>query len=138
VNYLSNVSNYSPDQSHRAPADFVWRRHFEVFPPFSARLVIHYPDDKQLWILNAASPVSARRTRLFCPIARNFDQDGSVVALKEFNHRVFNEDRVLVENQRPEDLPLDLGSEISIPADRTSVEYRRLLKQMGLSLVYCG
>ena len=138
VNYLSNVSNYSPDQSHRAPADFLWRRTFDVFPPFTARLVIDYPDAKQLWILNAACPVSARKTRLFCPIARNFDQDGSVSALREFNHRVFNEDRVLVENQRPEDLPLDLGSEISIPADRTSVEYRRLLRQMGLSLVYCG
>jgi hypothetical protein len=28
--------------------------------------------------------------------------------------------------------------EISIPADRTSVAYRRLLKRMGLSLRYAG
>ena len=138
VNYLSNVSNYGPDQSHRAPADFVWRRTFDVFPPFTARLIIDYPDHKQLWILNAACPVSARHTRLFCPIARNFDKETSVEALREFNDKVFNEDRVLVESQKPEDLPLDLGSEISIPADRTSVEYRRLLKQMNLSLVYSG
>ena len=46
--------------------------------------------------------------------------------------------RVLVENQKPEDLPLDLSLEISIPADRISVAYRRLLKHMGLSLVYAG
>lgn len=138
VNYISNVSNYSPDQSHRAPADFLWRRTFDVFPPFAARLVIDYPEDKQLWILNAVCPLSARQTRLFCPIARDFDKETSVEAVREFNQRVFNEDRVLVEGQRPEDLPLDLGSEISIPADRTSVAYRRLLKDMKLSLVYTG
>jgi vanillate O-demethylase monooxygenase subunit len=138
VHYLSHVSNYGPDQADRVPADFLWRRTFEVFPPFCATLRVDFPDAKSLWILNAASPVSARETRLFCPIVRNFDLDGSVAAFREFNHRVFEEDRVLVENQKPEDLPLDAGAEIAIPADRTSVAYRRLLKQMGLSLVYAG
>jgi vanillate O-demethylase monooxygenase subunit len=136
VNYLSNVSNYPVDQSHLAPADFLWRRTFDVFAPFSARLVVDYPEQKQLWILNAASPVSARQTRLFCPLARNFEQDAPIEPIRGFNRRVFNEDRVLVECQRPEDLPLSPALEISIPADRTSVSYRRILKQMGLSLVY--
>lgn len=136
VHYVSNVSNYGPDQRHLAPADFLWRRTFEVFPPFSARLVVDFPDDRKLWILNAASPVSARKTRLFCPLARNFDKDTPVEAVREFNLRVFNEDRVLVEAQHPEDLPLDLSLEVHIAADRTSVAYRRILKQMGLSLVY--
>jgi vanillate O-demethylase monooxygenase subunit len=138
VHYVSDVSNFGPDQRDRAPPDFLWRRTFEVFPPFAARLVVDYPEGRQLWILNAVCPVSARKTRLYCPIARDFDKDSPVEALREFNARVFNEDRVLVENQKPEDLPLDLGQEISIPADRTSVAYRRLLKQMGLSLVYAG
>ncbi len=134
--YVSTVSNYGPDQRHLAPEDFLWRRTFEVFPPFCARLVVDFPEDKQLWILNAASPVSARQTRLFCPIARNVDLQVPVEAVREFNLKVFNEDRVLVEGQRPEDLPLDLGLEVHIAADRTSVAYRRVLKQMGLSLAY--
>jgi phenylpropionate dioxygenase-like ring-hydroxylating dioxygenase large terminal subunit len=138
IDYTSNVSNYAPDQAHRAPADFLWRRTFDVFPPFTARLVVDYPDARQLWILNAVCPVSARRSRLFCPIARNFDLHVAVQAVRDFNARVFNEDRILVESQKPEDLPLDLGSEISIPADRTSVAYRRLLREMGLSLVFTG
>jgi len=138
VVYISSVSNYGTDDQHRAPADFQWRRTFQVFPPFSATLIVDYPQDKQLWILNAASPISARQTRLFCPVARNFDLDIPVQAVREWNNRVFNEDRILVENQKPEDLPLDLSLEISIPADRTSVAYRRLLKHMGLSLVYAG
>ena len=138
IDYRSNVSNYGPDQSHRAPADFVWRRTFDVYPPFAARLVIDYPDSKQLWILNAVCPMSARRSRLFCPIARNFDTDAPAQSVRDFNARVFDEDRVLVECQKPEDLPLDLGSEVSIAADRTSVAYRRLLRDMELSLAFTG
>jgi phenylpropionate dioxygenase-like ring-hydroxylating dioxygenase large terminal subunit len=138
VHYVSDVSNYGEAERHRAPPDFRWRRTFEVFPPFSATLTVDYPRDKQLWILNAACPISARQTRMFCPIARNFDLDVPIQAVREWNDRVFNEDRALVENQKPEDLPLDMSLEVSIPADRTSVAYRRLLKGMGLSLVYAG
>ena len=138
VEYLSNVSNYGPALRHLAPDDFLWRRTFELFPPFAARLVVDFPDDGQLWILNVASPVSARQTRLFCPLARNVDLKTPVEAVREFNLRVFNEDRVLVESQRPIDLPLDTGLEVHIAADRTSVAYRRLLKQMGLTLAYAG
>lgn len=136
--YVSNVSNYGPDLRHLAPDGFLWRRTFEVFPPFCARLVVDFPHDGQLWILNAASPISARQTRLFCPIARNVDLETPVEAVRAFNLRVFNEDRVLVESQRPIDLPLDGGSEVHIAADRSSVAYRRLLKQMGLTLAYAG
>jgi len=138
VEYLSKVSNFGPDQRERAPADFLWRRSFEVYAPFAARLVVHFPDEQKLWILNAASPVSARKTRLFCPLVRNFDKDTSIEAVRAFNLRVFEEDRVLVEAQRPEDLPLNLALEVHIAADRTSVAYRRVLKRMGLSLMYTG
>ncbi len=82
--------------------------------------------------------MSARKTRLFGPLARNFDQETSVEAVRAFNLQVFNEDRELVESQRPEDLPLNLALEVHIAADKTSVAYRRLLKRMGLSLVYTG
>jgi vanillate O-demethylase monooxygenase subunit len=138
VEYASTVSNYPPEQRSRAPADFLWRRTFEIYPPFAARLVVDYPEAKQLWILNAASPTSARKTRLYCSIARNFDRETSVDAVREFNLQVFNEDRILVEAQRPEDLPLNLALEVHIAADRTSIAYRRLLKTMALSLAYTG
>jgi phenylpropionate dioxygenase-like ring-hydroxylating dioxygenase large terminal subunit len=134
--YLSSVSNYPRELQHRAPADFPWLRVFEVFPPFAARLIVHFPEGGRLWILNAACPISARKTRLFCPLARNFDKDGSIEAVHEFNFRIFNEDRVIVESQRPEDLPLDIQMEAHIAADRTSIAYRKLLKEMGLGTQY--
>lgn len=134
--YTSAVSNYPHGLQHLAPPDFQWLRVFEVFPPFTARLIVHFPNGGRLWILNAASPVAARKTRLFCPVARNFDKDGNVEDVYRFNLQIFNEDRVVVESQHPEDLPLDTQFEAHIPADRTSIAYRKLLKEQGLGQNY--
>jgi phenylpropionate dioxygenase-like ring-hydroxylating dioxygenase large terminal subunit len=136
AHYLSSMSNYPKPLRDLAPEGFQWLRVFEVFPPFSARLTVHFPDGGLLWILNAASPISARKTRLFCPLARNFGKDGPLEDVYAFNTQVFNEDRVIVESQKPEDLPLDLQMEAHIPADRTSIAYRRILKEMGLGAMY--
>ena len=132
--YDSDISNFAPDEGHRAPEGFVWRRTFEVFPPFTARLVVDFPHSQQLWILNAVSPISARRIRMFCPQARDFDTDQPVEPVQAFNLRIFEEDRVMVESQRPIDLPLTPGDEGHIAADRTSIAYRKLLRDMGLEL----
>lgn len=42
----------------------------------------------------------------------------------------------MVENQKPEELPLDLMAEAHIMADKTSIAYRKLLKEMGLGKHY--
>ena len=48
-------------------------------------------------------------------------------------HVINAEDKPMVEEQHPEDLPLDLRDEIHIPADRLSIEYRRaLVSKFGL------
>ena len=44
----------------------VCRIDFEVFPPFSARLIVHFPNGGRLWILNAASPVALRLATVSC------------------------------------------------------------------------
>ncbi len=83
--------------------------------------------------MNAASPVSEHKTRLFAPIARNFDQHLPVADVYEFNRRIFEEDRRIVESQRPQRLPLDMSVEMHIPADASSIAYRRGLKRFGLT-----
>ncbi len=134
--YLSSMSNYPKGQQDRAPKDFMWMRDFQVYPPFSATLTVHFPEGGRLWILNAATPMHARKTRLFVPLARNFDLHVPVEDVHAFNLQIFNEDRVMVESQRPEDLPLDIQMEAHIAADRTSIAYRKLLKEMGLGALY--
>jgi phenylpropionate dioxygenase-like ring-hydroxylating dioxygenase large terminal subunit len=132
--YWSDVSNYPKRLHHLAPPGFRWLRVFHVYPPFTASLTVHFPGPDRLAILNAASPVAARKTRLFVPIARNFDTTGSLEDIYAFNAQIFAEDQEIVERQRPEELPLDLMAEMHIAADRSSVNYRRLLTQLGLTL----
>ena len=134
--YVSNVSNFPKGLQHRAPADFQWRRVFDVFLPFAAILRVHFPQGGRLCILNAPSPISARKTRLFSPLCRNFDQDQPLEPVYEFNRQIFSEDKEVVEAQYPEDLPLDLRAEYHIPADKTSIAYRKGLAELGLSKAY--
>jgi phenylpropionate dioxygenase-like ring-hydroxylating dioxygenase large terminal subunit len=132
ADYISDVPNFPHGLGLTAPEGFLWRRYFEIELPFSPRLTIFFPGGKRLSIFNAASPISARRTRLFVPIVRDFDTDGPPEPVYEFNRRIFEEDRAIVENQHPEDLPLDLMAEAHIAADRSSIAYRRGLAALGL------
>ncbi len=134
--YRSTVPNYPKGVPDTAPEGFVWLREFDVYPPFTARLIVHFPDKDRLWILNAACPVSARETRLFVPIAQNFNHEVPAEAIHAFNAQIFAEDQAMIEIQKPEDLPLDLSEEAHFPADRSSTAYRRALARMGLGFNY--
>lgn len=136
--YWSNVSNYPKSIRHLEPPNFRWLRVFEVHLPFTATLTIYFPGEGRLHIMNAATPVSARRTQLFVPLLRNFDITGPVDDVYAFNAQIFAEDQAIVEAQDPIDLPLDLTEEAHFAADRTSIGYRKLLKAMGLSLRPAG
>jgi phenylpropionate dioxygenase-like ring-hydroxylating dioxygenase large terminal subunit len=45
---------------------------------------------------------------------------------------IFEEDRAIVESQRPELLPLDLQAELHLRSDRVAIAYRMWLRQLGL------
>jgi phenylpropionate dioxygenase-like ring-hydroxylating dioxygenase large terminal subunit len=136
ADYISTVSNYAHGYKHLNPPGFMWHRRFEVFVPFTAKLTVTFPGGGLLHIMNAASPVSARKTRLFVPICRNFDKDSPIEQTLDFNYQVFAEDIAIVEQQFPEDLPLDLHAEAHFPADRSSITYRKCLAAIGLGRSY--
>ena len=136
VEYWSTVGNYAIGSVDYSEPGFLWLRHFRMHLPFTATLEIHFPDGGRLVIMNAASPVSARMTRMFAPICRNFDTDQPEAAVHEFNRIVFEEDRAIVEVQKPENLPLDPRLEVNVPADRSSIAYRRALRGLGLGTFF--
>ena len=45
---------------------------------------------------------------------------------------IFEEDRAIVEGQRPELLPLDLQAELHLRSDRMAIGYRTWLRRLGL------
>ncbi len=104
----------------------MWKRTFEVYPPFSAVLTVDFPESGVLKILNTCCPISSNKTRLFVPLTRNFDQTGDLEKVYAFNAQIFAEDQDMVESQKPEELPLDLMMEAHFEADRSSTTYRRI------------
>jgi phenylpropionate dioxygenase-like ring-hydroxylating dioxygenase large terminal subunit len=128
ADFASRIGNVSDP----AAAQQTWRRVYQLHLPFTAHLAIDFPAGGRLVVFNAACPVSARRTRVFAVAARNFDRDQPVADLIAFQQKVYAEDQRIVERQNPEDLPIDLGEEVHVKADRTSVEYRRQLGRLGL------
>jgi len=134
--YISTVSNYTKENRRKEPPGFKWLRVFDVYPPLAARLIIYFPNGGTQWILNVPCPISARKTRLFSPMARNFDKDAPLESFYELNLQIFTEDAEMVENQKPEELPIDLTSEAHIAADKTSINYRKFLMQLGMGENY--
>jgi len=62
-----------------------------------------------------------------------FDDENSDKSMLHFQQMIFVQDRSILENQRPVRLPLSPRGEQAIPADRTSMVYRRWLRDKGLS-----
>jgi len=136
IKYRSEEGNYlRQDGTEYTPGDGVLRV-FDVTLPFSARLVVHMPDGARLAILNSASPISIRKTRLFPVLMRNYDLGEPVEPFIAYNNKIFDEDRDVVQAQCPEDLPMDQMEEVHIRADRTSIAYRQELARLGLGRSY--
>jgi vanillate O-demethylase monooxygenase subunit len=128
ADFTSHAGNIS-DPGATAQA---WRRVYNLHLPFTAHLVVHFPSGGRLAMLNASCPVSARKTRIFPIVARNFDLAQPVEDVIAFQERIYAEDQAVVERQNPEDLPIDLTEEVHVRADLTSVTYRRQLGTLGL------
>jgi hypothetical protein len=103
--------------------------------PFLVQLTIAYPEKgegRAHVAFDIASPVSARETNIFFVAARNFDPHVPAKEIIAYDLSIAAEDRPVVEGQRPEELPLDLGEELHVQADSVTIAYRRRLRELGL------
>lgn len=110
-------------------------RHYRLTLPFTLEISVldNADPDKRVSMLFPSSPVSARRTRHWFISVRNHDLDIPNSKLMEQDVGVFFQDRRIVENQFPEELPLDIREELHLKrADKPALEYRRLLQKIGV------
>jgi phenylpropionate dioxygenase-like ring-hydroxylating dioxygenase large terminal subunit len=76
-------------------------------------------------------PLTETITRAWIILALpNFEQ--SEQELRDFQDTIFMQDKPIVENQRPQRLPLMQGAEVSVACDRMSLAYRNYLRESGL------
>jgi phenylpropionate dioxygenase-like ring-hydroxylating dioxygenase large terminal subunit len=106
---------------------------YTLSPPFATKLGVLAPDGRILDIYDIASPETARQTRVYMLMSRNYDLGDPAAPAIDYQLFVNKEDLPVVEDQYPEDLPLDLREEVHISADRMSIAYRKRLVAIGLS-----
>ena len=85
---------------------------------------------------STSSPAGRRpdRTTGFLAIGRNYNLEQPDSVLQEFEDVIFEQDRRIVESQRPERVPFDLADELHLTFDAVAVAYRRAMRANGLAL----
>jgi vanillate O-demethylase monooxygenase subunit len=102
--------------------------------PFTLFHGNYSPDGTEVLDLFLTSPVDEGECVRFMVVWRNYAQSEPDEKFIKFTLTVWEQDRVLVENQRPEQVPVDLHEELHLRGpDGPSVVYRRMLNQIGLS-----
>ncbi len=106
---------------------------YQLTFPFSSIILIQPNDSWYIqYFADTVCPVSAHETRIFQVATDTTGAPDETFLIKE-SLMINDEDKPLVENQHPEDLPLGIMDEVHIPADRMSVAYRRaLVRKFGL------
>jgi phenylpropionate dioxygenase-like ring-hydroxylating dioxygenase large terminal subunit len=83
-------------------------------------------------MINFVTPVDENTSDSWVIMALNYSPETTDLALREFQDKVTGQDIGIVESQRPELLPLDLQTELHLKSDRTTIAYRRWLRNIGL------
>jgi phenylpropionate dioxygenase-like ring-hydroxylating dioxygenase large terminal subunit len=91
------------------------------------------PDGTEIQDLFFSSPVTDDTCVRFMVVWRNYSFEQPTENFVNFTKTVWEQDRVLVENQRPEQVPIDLNEELHLRGpDGPSVVYRRMLGEIGV------
>ena len=83
-------------------------------------------------IVLSMTPIDPDKSIAWVLIASNYEEKYSEAQIRESSLALIGQDLRVIETQRPKLLPLDVDAEVHLPADRTSIQYRKWLKQLGM------
>lgn len=129
--FTDNVKNQAVSDTTEESATYGAMKRYRVFVPNAMKLnsAAGESEDYVLWVCLA--PVSQTRTRCFTYQGRNYGLDDGA-GFRAFAELINEQDRPIVESQRPAKLPKDLSAEMYVKgADRASLEYRRWLYEIA-------
>lgn len=105
----------------------------QITLPFTVRQVRTDPDGGRHVVFLAVRPTTAKTLRRFVYKMRDYDLDAPDDRFIEKSNIVAAQDRAIVEEQRPEELPVDLAEEMHVRGpDDPAVVYRRALRDIGI------
>ena len=122
------------DETADATHAVSYRRHYIVTRPFSVYQSKVESDGKSEALIFVCQPLSAGECHRFMFVTRNYAGGSCAGATNaDLQDLLAEQDRGIVENQRPEELPLDLAEELHIKGpDAVALAYRRFLGELGV------
>ena len=122
---------WQPDPDGTGEAALV-NYHYWVDGPLTAGFVKSH-GEQRFGMLAQVAPVDEEFCESRLIMSLNYGHEIPDEELIGFQDRVNEQDRVVVESQRPELLPLDLQSELHLRSDRMAIAYRKWLRVIGFT-----
>ncbi|MHB1929864.1 MAG: hypothetical protein ACYCUG_10675 [Acidimicrobiales bacterium] len=122
---------WQPVPSPGVPAGVVHYT-YSVSAPYAATLEkLPVGDQGAFGLMLIVRPEDELRCRCWM-VGADYGSTTPLATFDRFNMAIFDQDRPVVEGQVPALLPLDARSELHCPADRTSLAYRKWLRERGI------
>lgn len=116
-----------PESPSSAEGDVV-EFEYQYRKPFTVHVRKQTPDGGITYVTLVASPSTAKSTDLYILFVRNYALDEADSSFDHFSNRVLEQDRRVVESQRPEEIPTDLREELHLKVpDASGIAFRRVL-----------
>ncbi len=109
------------------------RSRYELHLPYTIVLRLGWGGAKGMVYFFVSQPISADACQGYCIIGRNYDLDQPDTVLQGFEDTIFDQDKRIVESQRPEMVPFDLADELHLKFDAVAINYRKAMGQQGLT-----
>lgn len=127
------IKVYQPDPDGRGHEVYA-KYTYKVFNPLSVAFTKKIDRaDEFFHLFLIVLPVNEQKSRAFMIMERNYDVDKDEQIFIDFQNTLIEQDRMIVENQKPELLPLDLQTELHLKADRMSIAYRKMLQDIDFT-----
>jgi len=132
--YSDEIAIYQPDPDGTGKPRYVYYT-YEIIRPLT---VMFTKKDKEVGtsmsIILTIRPKNETHSVAYGIMSFDYDIGQTDEESIAFQDAIFAEDKPVVENQKPEELPLDLQVELSLICDRMSIAYRQYLKELGVTL----
>lgn len=109
------------------------RSRYQLHLPYTIVLRLGWGGERGMVYFFASQPVGDEACAGYLMIGRNYDRDQPVKVLQDFEDTIFEQDRRMVESQRPWKVPFDLADEMHLKFDAVAVAYRRAMRSHGLA-----
>jgi vanillate O-demethylase monooxygenase subunit len=109
------------------------RSRYELHLPYTILLRLGWGGEKGMVYFFSSQPVDSDHCIGYVTIARNYDREQPDSVLQDFEDTIFNQDRLVVESQRPERVPFDLAAEMHLKFDAVAISYREAMRAQGLA-----